>query len=298
MWILSGVVCFYNVCGCFVLHFGFGERERGGGGVGLYVAVCYKLFSYLYKKTVYILLFSSIVQEVEASLFWKRMTISNINSLYITNAAGSINISNILTGKCLAKIRASNSFPMENECSCSGNCCGSSCALKKQSPASRIRSTVAEALEDITALFYDEERNEIYTGNRHGLVHVWSNWWFLYLFLVIFRFILPLFYRWIDCSAAPWEWELYHLMLSYQFFFSLFIRLHLATCKIFSECKIFSGENIFGKGKYVQVFGCIMKIVSENVFRCLVAFWKCYFPTSFLHFLNFQTNFVIENFNK
>ena len=40
MWILSGVVCFYNVCGCFVLHFGFGERERGGGGVGLYVAVC------------------------------------------------------------------------------------------------------------------------------------------------------------------------------------------------------------------------------------------------------------------
>jgi hypothetical protein len=38
-----------------------------------------------------------------------------------------------------------------------------------------MRSTVAAALEDITALFYDEERNEIYTGNRHGLVHVWSN---------------------------------------------------------------------------------------------------------------------------
>ncbi|GMY08413.1 hypothetical protein FCV25MIE_03652 [Fagus crenata] len=105
--------------------------------------------------------------------------------------AGSINISNILTGKCLAKIRASNSFPTENECNCSSNCCGSSCSLKKQTPASRIRSsscslkrqtpasrirsTVAEALEDITALFYDEERNEIYTGNRHGLVHVWSN---------------------------------------------------------------------------------------------------------------------------
>ena len=25
-------------------------------------------------------------------------------------------------------------------------------------------------MEDITALFYDEERNEIYTGNRYGLV--------------------------------------------------------------------------------------------------------------------------------
>ncbi|CAD6333474.1 unnamed protein product [Miscanthus lutarioriparius] len=29
-----------------------------------------------------------------------------------------------------------------------------------------------EALEDITALYYDEDRDEIYTGNRHGLVHL------------------------------------------------------------------------------------------------------------------------------
>ena len=45
----------------------------------------------------------------------------------------------------------------------------------------------------------------------------------------------------------------------------MLVRLRLAICKIFSECKIFSGENIFGKGKYFQVFGCIMKIVLENV---------------------------------
>ncbi|CAH2049581.1 unnamed protein product [Thlaspi arvense] len=89
-------------------------------------------------------------------------------------SAGSINISNILTGKCLAKIRASNGFPID-ECNC-GSCCGGrTCSSKKRIRASRTRSTVAEALEDITALFYDEERNEIYTGNRHGLVHVWSN---------------------------------------------------------------------------------------------------------------------------
>ncbi|XP_068314721.1 uncharacterized protein [Pyrus communis] len=87
--------------------------------------------------------------------------------------AGSINISNILTGKCLAKIRATNNA--EKACICSGEACGSSCKSKKRSLSSRIRSTVAEALEDITALFYDEERNEIYTGNRLGLVHVWSN---------------------------------------------------------------------------------------------------------------------------
>ena len=32
------------------------------------------------------------------------------------------------------------------------------------------------------------------------------------------------------------------------------------------ECKIFSGENIFGKGKYFQVFGCIPKNTLENIF--------------------------------
>lgn len=96
-------------------------------------------------------------------------------NVLISTAAGSINISNILTGKCLAKIRANTGPPKENESCCSGKCCGSGCNSKKRSLASRIRSTVAEALEDITALFYDEERNEIYTGNRHGLVHVWSN---------------------------------------------------------------------------------------------------------------------------
>ena len=36
---------------------------------------------------------------------------------------------------------------------------------------------------------------------------------------------------------------------------------------------LFSGkENIF------KCFGCIMKIVLENIFMCLVTFWKCYFP--------------------
>ena len=83
--------------------------------------------------------------------------------------AGSIHVSNILTGKCLAKINAGNGGPKVDECDSSA---GSS---SKRSNSSLVRSTVAEALEDITALFYDEERNEIYTGNRHGLVHVWSN---------------------------------------------------------------------------------------------------------------------------
>ena len=50
------------------------------------------------------------------------------------------------------------------------------------------------------------------------------------------------------------------------------LRVRLFQCKIFFGCKIFSGENIFGKRKYFQVFGCIMKIILENIFKCLVAF--------------------------
>ena len=64
---------------------------------------------------------------------------------------------------------------------------------------------------------------------------------------------------------------------------------------------LFSGkENIFKKRKYFQVFCCIMKIVVENIFMCLVLFWKCYFPTNFSHFLGYflsiQINFITENF--
>jgi len=33
----------------------------------------------------------------------------------------------------------------------------------------------AAPLKDVTAVFYDEDRNEIYTGNKHGLLHLWSN---------------------------------------------------------------------------------------------------------------------------
>ncbi|CAI5533961.1 unnamed protein product [Closterium sp. Naga37s-1] len=68
---------------------------------------------------------------------------------------GSINISNILTGKLLAKI--------------------SSDSESAQAKSKSVHSTVKEALEDVTALFYDEDRNEIYTGNRSGFVHVWTN---------------------------------------------------------------------------------------------------------------------------
>lgn len=60
---------------------------------------------------------------------------------------GAINFSLISTGKLLGKITCDSS----------------------NSPGH------AEVLEDVTALYFNEERNEIYSGDPDGLIHVWSN---------------------------------------------------------------------------------------------------------------------------
>ncbi|KAK4746213.1 hypothetical protein SAY87_012525 [Trapa incisa] len=128
-----------------------------------------------------------LVTSFEDHLLWHPDC--NTNNIYITSdqdliisyckaesddllsrGNGSINVSNILTGKCLAKIKADNCLLADEYDKCS-----SSSRKRAHISASGMRSTAAEALEDITALFYDEERNEIYTGNRLGFVHVWSN---------------------------------------------------------------------------------------------------------------------------
>lgn len=82
---------------------------------------------------------------------------------FLVSTVGSINMSNILTGKCIAKISASDPAVQISP------------RKRGDTGRSLIRSTVREALEDVTALFFDEDRNEIYTGNKQGLIHVWSN---------------------------------------------------------------------------------------------------------------------------
>ena len=44
------------------------------------------------------------------------------------------------------------------------------------------------------------------------------------------------------------------------------LRLRLVQFKSNSKFKMNAGENIFGKGKYFQVFGCIPKNILENIF--------------------------------
>lgn len=86
----------------------------------------------------------------------------NTNNIYITGAqdiiisyckdgdlsSGSINISNIFSGKCIGKISASSSCLWNDE---------------------------YKALEDVTAIYYNEELNEFYTGTDDGHLHSWRN---------------------------------------------------------------------------------------------------------------------------
>ncbi|XP_074362923.1 uncharacterized protein LOC141703251 [Apium graveolens] len=95
---------------------------------------------------------------------------AHLDDLWLGQNAGSIKISSILTRKCLAKINARNTRVIK-ECKCSGRRCN----LSKPIKGTEIKSTLEDALKDITSIFYDEERGEIYTGQRLGLVHVWSN---------------------------------------------------------------------------------------------------------------------------
>lgn len=105
-----------------------------------------------------------LVTTFEDHVLWH--SDSHTNSIYITQHQdlimsychgtagagmddhGSINVSWISTGKLLAKIH---------------------CKSADDAAAKR------DALREVTALFYNEERNEIYSGNGQGRLHVWSN---------------------------------------------------------------------------------------------------------------------------
>lgn len=76
--------------------------------------------------------------------------------------ASSINISHTVTGRSIAKIHATSWISSDPDFN------------KKMDQSSRISTKVEDALEGITAVYFDEEQNRIYTGNSSG-VHVWYN---------------------------------------------------------------------------------------------------------------------------
>ncbi|XP_020269800.1 uncharacterized protein LOC109845026 isoform X1 [Asparagus officinalis] len=75
----------------------------------------------------------------------------------------AVHFSSIHTGKRIAKVTASNPrLDIDPTGSDDGN-------------YTFIQSLMAEALENVTAIFYDEEQDILYTGNNKGLVHAWHS---------------------------------------------------------------------------------------------------------------------------
>ena len=98
---------------------------------------------------------------------------------------GTIYVSSIVTGKSLAKITASSQAGEASESgSSSSSSSGSSSSSSSSSSGGGSGGRSGEnhsmlmkkrkALQGITALFYNEEQNEIYTGNKSGAIHLWG----------------------------------------------------------------------------------------------------------------------------
>ena len=79
-------------------------------------------------------------------------------------ARQQLNVSNILSGRNLAKV--SRERPGAGS---------SSSSPPAAAAAAAVPEGKAYALDDVTALFYSEARNEIYTGRSDGRLHVWGN---------------------------------------------------------------------------------------------------------------------------
>jgi hypothetical protein len=94
-----------------------------------------------------------------------RTAISLLNLLYPGfSCIGSINICNTFNGESVWKINPCDDVDLAIATRMEGG-----------NNMTNIRSIIHEALQDVTTLFYDEERHRIYTGNKRGFFHAWSN---------------------------------------------------------------------------------------------------------------------------
>ena len=90
-------------------------------------------------------------------------------------------MSSILSGECLARIRGTRPTRASAGAGAGGGprpssaTGGAAAAAVGGGGGGGAGLDSAAALEDVTALYYNEERNEIYTGNKDGCIHIWSN---------------------------------------------------------------------------------------------------------------------------
>eukprot|EP00948_MAST-09A_sp_MAST-9A-sp1_P003439 g3439.t1 len=87
---------------------------------------------------------------------------------------GTINISNILTGELIGKISVNDEdYPKVRDTSGVDLTSGTAEEIRQRESQCPLKCT--NPLRDVTALFYNEHRNEIYTGREDGTIAVWSS---------------------------------------------------------------------------------------------------------------------------
>ena len=77
---------------------------------------------------------------------------------------GTINISHIPTGRCVGKLKGPNGTDGSRHL----------LALDSEDDDVFRGRGGGGGLGDVTSLHFSEERNELYIGNRQGMLHVWS----------------------------------------------------------------------------------------------------------------------------
>ena len=81
---------------------------------------------------------------------------------------GSVHISHILTGKCVARLDS----PPDAE---AADAASADVDASEPGSSADVPSRPRDGgFGDVTALYFSEERNELYVGNKQGILHVWS----------------------------------------------------------------------------------------------------------------------------
>ncbi|KAL6642558.1 hypothetical protein ACP70R_020739 [Stipagrostis hirtigluma subsp. patula] len=105
-----------------------------------------------------------VTRDKNFAVLYSRKFRESIDKKQVSSVVGSINICNTFSGKTIFKINPYDDLDLK-------------VAPRKEVDRKRtkIRCNIHEALHNVTALYYDEERHIIYTGNFQGFVHMWSN---------------------------------------------------------------------------------------------------------------------------
>jgi hypothetical protein len=98
---------------------------------------------------------------------------------------GTVHVSHILSGKCVAKLTenargtTTSTSWMRVAADSEREAAGDETDVNDESqtlapPVASSSNGDAEGLGEVSALHFSEERNELYVGNRRGMLHVWS----------------------------------------------------------------------------------------------------------------------------